>query len=65
MMTNEDPFVIRLDAKLASVERQGKRARVTFLVRDDDMLTAMIKSIGADCMLGVLVEDQPLTPRTN
>lgn len=59
-MTNESEVVLRLDAKLAAVDRQHGRAAVTFLVRDDDALDALIKALGADCMLGVLVEQPPL-----
>ena len=61
-MTSDD-VVVRLDAKLAAVDRQRGRAIVTFLVRDDDQLQALEGAVGADCMLGVLMDHQaPLPP---
>ena len=61
-MTTEE-MVVRIDAKLASIDRQHGRAVVTFLVRDDDQLERLARSVGAECMLGVLVNgpDQPST----
>lgn len=61
-MTTEE-MVVRIDAKLASIDRQHGRAVVTFLVRDDEQLERLEHSVGAECMLGVLV-DQPTATQT-
>lgn len=57
---NESEVVLRLDAKLAAIDRQAGRAILTFLVRDDDALVDLTKAVGAECMLGVLVEPEQL-----
>lgn len=58
----ESEVVLRLEAKLASVDRQRGRAVVTFLVRDDAALEALEKAAGQTCMLGVLVDHSPPQP---
>jgi hypothetical protein len=59
-MTTEE-MVVRIDAKLASIDRQHGRSVVTFLVRDDEQLERLERSVGAECMLGVLVDQPPVT----
>lgn len=53
----ESEVVLRLEAKLAAIDRQRGRAIVTFLVRDDEALKQL--KVGAECMLGVLVDHTP------
>jgi len=61
MTTNEDG-VIRFDAKLASVARDGKRAMVCFYVRGQDAdLDALAKAREAELILGVVIAREVLT----
>lgn len=57
-MTTEEA-VMRLNAKLASVERRSRVALITFVVPVSDEVDKLANQVGEACMLGVLLTHDP------